>query len=229
VSVDRSRGHGGGGEGRSIHHRAACRLAPRAKPSSSRKLGTLGDVGRAEDLRLWPTAAATATRADRGGRRRAATPRAPRSQTPTNGAELRNQSLKTGASLMWPIRSPRDCQRGPLLTVCSQTVRILLDVTAHVRGKHAGQAHNGGHACTSWDRLAGFKSRHPDQHGAPGPGAPPRSARARSSAGLLILVGLLGLASGRRRGGSCSLLVHTDIRRTASSSVLTRRCNWRIV
>jgi hypothetical protein len=44
-----------------------------------------------------------------------------------------------------------------LLTVCSQTVRILLDVAAHVRGKHAGQAHNGGHACTSWDRLAGFK------------------------------------------------------------------------
>ena len=47
-----------------------------------------------------------------------------------------------------------------LLTVCSQTVRILLDVTAHVDGKHAGQAHIGGHACTSWDRLVGFKSRH---------------------------------------------------------------------
>jgi hypothetical protein len=47
-----------------------------------------------------------------------------------------------------------------LLTVCSQTVRILLDVAAHVRGKHTGQTHNGGRACTSWDRLAGFKSRH---------------------------------------------------------------------
>src|SRR5512132_3276243 len=31
-----------------------------------------------------------------------------------------------------------------LLTVCSQTVRMLLDVAAHVRGKHAGQAHHGG-------------------------------------------------------------------------------------
>jgi hypothetical protein len=42
-----------------------------------------------------------------------------------------------------------------LLTVCSQTVRILLDVATHVRGKHAGQAHNGGRVCTSWDRLVG--------------------------------------------------------------------------
>jgi hypothetical protein len=50
-----------------------------------------------------------------------------------------------------------------LLTVCSQTVRILLDVAAHVSGKHAGQAHSGGRSCTSWDRLVGFKSRHPDQ------------------------------------------------------------------
>jgi hypothetical protein len=50
-----------------------------------------------------------------------------------------------------------------VLTVWSQTVRILLDAVAHVRGNHAGQAHNGGHVCTSWDRLAGFKSRHPDQ------------------------------------------------------------------
>jgi hypothetical protein len=49
-----------------------------------------------------------------------------------------------------------------LLTICSQTVHIHLDVAAHVRGKHAGQAHNGGRVCTSWDRLAGFKSRHPD-------------------------------------------------------------------
>jgi hypothetical protein len=31
-----------------------------------------------------------------------------------------------------------------LLTICSQTVRILLDVAAHVHGRHAGQAHNGG-------------------------------------------------------------------------------------
>jgi pimeloyl-ACP methyl ester carboxylesterase len=36
----------------------------------------------------------------------------------------------------------------PLLTVCSQTVRILLDVTAHVPGMYAGQAHIGGRACT---------------------------------------------------------------------------------
>jgi hypothetical protein len=57
-------------------------------------------------------------------------------------------------------QAPRDCQRGPLLTDCSQTVRIHLDVPAHVGGKDAGQAHNAGHVCTSWDRLAGFKSRH---------------------------------------------------------------------
>ena len=42
-----------------------------------------------------PTAIATATRADRGGRRPAAAPEASRSQTPMNGAELRKQSLKT--------------------------------------------------------------------------------------------------------------------------------------
>jgi hypothetical protein len=182
VSVDRSRVMAVAGPS-SIHHRVACRLATRAKPSASLKLGTRGHVGRSDDLRRWPTAAATATRADRGGRRRAATPMVPRSQTPTNGAELRKQSLKTGASLVWPIRSPRDCQRGPLLTVCSQTVRILLDVTAHVRGKHAGQTHNGGHACTSWDRLAGFKSRHPDHTGATvTPGSAASSDRPRPAA-----------------------------------------------
>jgi hypothetical protein len=49
---------------------------------------------------------------------------------------------------------------GYLLTVCSQALRILLDVAARVRGKHAGQAHISGRVCTSWDRLAGFKSRH---------------------------------------------------------------------
>jgi hypothetical protein len=50
-----------------------------------------------------------------------------------------------------------------LLTICSQTVRTHPDLAAHVCGKPTGQAHNGGRACTSWDRLAGFKSRHPDQ------------------------------------------------------------------
>jgi hypothetical protein len=56
-----------------------------------------------------PTAAATATPADRGGRRRAARPRVPRSKTPTNGAELRKQSLKISALPVWPsgaVRSP---------------------------------------------------------------------------------------------------------------------------
>ena len=48
-----------------------------------------------------------------------------------------------------------------LLTVCSQTVRVLLDVAAHVCGKQAGQAHNGGRACTLWDGQVGFKSPHP--------------------------------------------------------------------
>jgi hypothetical protein len=73
--------------------------------------------------------------------------------------DAQRADLKTGRC--WPSRQAlRDCQRVPLLTVCSQTVRIHLDVPAHVDGKHAGQAHNAGHVCTSWDRLAGFKSRH---------------------------------------------------------------------
>jgi hypothetical protein len=33
---------------------------------------------------------------------------------------------------------------------------------AHVGGRYAGQAHNGGRVCTSWDGLLGFKSRHFD-------------------------------------------------------------------
>jgi hypothetical protein len=57
-------------------------------------------------------------------------------------------------------QAPRDGQRGPLLTVCSQTVRIHLDVPAHLGGKDAGQAHKSGRVCTWWDRLVGFKSRH---------------------------------------------------------------------
>jgi hypothetical protein len=50
---------------------------------------------------------------------------------------------------------PAELSASPLLTDCSQTVRILLDVATHVHGKHAGQARNGGHVCTSWDRLVG--------------------------------------------------------------------------
>jgi hypothetical protein len=66
-------------------------------------------------------------------------------------------ALKTGRC--WRGRqAPRDCQRGPLLTGCSQTVRIHLDVAAHVGGKYAGQVHTGGRICTWWDGLVGFKS-----------------------------------------------------------------------
>jgi hypothetical protein len=73
--------------------------------------------------------------------------------------DAQRADLQTGR--WWRSRqAPRDCQRGPLLTDCSQTVRIQLDVPAHVGGKDAGQAHNDGHVCTSWDRLVGFKSRH---------------------------------------------------------------------
>jgi hypothetical protein len=43
-----------------------------------------------------------------------------------------------------------------LLTVCSQTVRMPLDVAAHVHSKCAGQAHNGGRGQTSQDELVGF-------------------------------------------------------------------------
>jgi hypothetical protein len=45
VSVDRSRVMAVAVRGRSIHHRVACRLATRTKPSASLKLGTRGDVG----------------------------------------------------------------------------------------------------------------------------------------------------------------------------------------
>jgi hypothetical protein len=76
VSVDRCRVMAVAGPS-SIHHRVACRLATRAKPSASLKLGTRGHMGRSEDLRLWPTAAPTATQADRGDLRRATTPMAP--------------------------------------------------------------------------------------------------------------------------------------------------------
>jgi hypothetical protein len=56
--------------------------------------GDLADVR--QTVRRPPTAAATAIRADGCGLRRAAAPRAPRSQTPANGPELRKQSLKLG-------------------------------------------------------------------------------------------------------------------------------------
>jgi hypothetical protein len=61
------------------------------------------------------------------------------------------------------IRRRKTASGAPLLTVRSQTVRILLDAAAHVRGKPTGQMHIDGRVRTSWDRLAGFKSRHPDQ------------------------------------------------------------------
>jgi hypothetical protein len=61
-------------------------------------------------------------------------------------------ALKTGRC--WRGRqAPRDCQRGPLLTGCSQTVRIHLDVAAHVGGEYAGQVHTGGRICTWWGRV----------------------------------------------------------------------------
>jgi hypothetical protein len=53
------------------------------------------------------------------------------------------------------VRRRGTASEGPLLPDCSQTVRILLDVPAHKRGKCAGQAHNAGHVCTSWDGLVG--------------------------------------------------------------------------
>jgi hypothetical protein len=123
------------------------------------------------DLAQWeqavgrpPTAAATATRADRGGPRRATAREASRSETPTNGAELREQSLKIGALPVYASGVRETATGAPLLTVCSQMVRILLDAAAHVRGRHAGQTHIDGRVRTSWDRLAGFKSRHPGPH-----------------------------------------------------------------
>jgi len=56
-----------------------------------------------------------------------------------------------GHALDCPIRAPMAI----LLAVCSQTVRIHPDVSGHVRGKYAGQAHNGGRVCTWWDGLVG--------------------------------------------------------------------------
>ena len=61
-----------------------------------------------------PTATATATRVNGGGRRRAAAPEAPGSKTPANGSELRKRSLKIG------VTGPRGLTpllRGPAATV----------------------------------------------------------------------------------------------------------------
>src|SRR5215217_3172675 len=111
----------------SIHHRVACRLATRAKPSASLKLGTRGHVGRSDDLRRWPTAAPTATPADRGGRRRAGAAEASRSRTPTNGAELRKPSLKT------EVTGPRGPETGLAVRPFPQTKEVT-----------AGRAASGG-------------------------------------------------------------------------------------
>jgi hypothetical protein len=43
----------------------------------------------------------------------------------------------------------------PLLTICSPTVRIHLDVVAHSYGKPAGQGHCDGHSWTRRDGLVG--------------------------------------------------------------------------
>src|SRR5918996_1642232 len=75
----------------------------------------------------WPTAAATPTRADRGGRRRAAAPGAPRSKTPLNGPEPRKQSLKT------EVTGPRGPETGLALRPSPQTEEVT-----------AGRAASGG-------------------------------------------------------------------------------------
>src|SRR5215217_782944 len=98
---------------------------------------------------IWPTVTATATGADRGGRRRAATLQAPRSQALANSAELGKQSLKLGVpdprgsktALRCPVsgRGPwaqRDRKRRTaltpgrdrvpcVLTACSRDVALL--------------------------------------------------------------------------------------------------------
>src|SRR5215217_5590926 len=83
--------------------------------------------GRSDDLRLWPTAAPTATPADRGGRRRAEAAEASRSKTPTNGAELRKQSLKT------EVTGPRGPENGLAVRPFPQTEEVT-----------AGRAASGG-------------------------------------------------------------------------------------
>jgi hypothetical protein len=65
---------------------------PRERRVTGPRLGHMPS----EPVGTRPTAAATATRVNRGGLRRAVAPVVPRSETLTNGAELRKQSLKTG-------------------------------------------------------------------------------------------------------------------------------------
>src|ERR671911_1672307 len=75
----------------------------------------------------WPTAAATATPADRCGLGRAAAPRAPRSKTPMNGPEPRKQSLKT------EVTGPRGPETG-----------LALRPSPHTEEVTAGRAASGG-------------------------------------------------------------------------------------
>src|SRR5918995_3761470 len=75
----------------------------------------------------WPTAAATATPADRCGLGRAAAPGAPRSKTPTNGPEPRKQSLKT------EVTGPRGPETG-----------LALRPFPHTEEVTAGRAASGG-------------------------------------------------------------------------------------
>jgi hypothetical protein len=92
-----------------------------------------------------PTATTTATPADCGGLRRAAAPKAPRSQTPTNGSELRKQSLKTGATsspsrlASRPLPYPR-----PYALVCPASGTPGSDGACVVAGvsSHASQRHS---------------------------------------------------------------------------------------
>src|ERR671911_1222639 len=75
----------------------------------------------------WPTAAATATPADRCGLGRAAAPGAPRSKTPMNGPEPRKQSLKT------EVTGPRGPETG-----------LAVRPSPHTEEVTAGRAASGG-------------------------------------------------------------------------------------
>jgi hypothetical protein len=181
----------------SIHHRVACRLATRAKPSASLKLGTRDQVGRSEDLRLWPTAAPTATPADRGGRRRAATPRAPRSQTPTDGPELRKQSLKT------EVTGPRGPETGLAVRPFPQTEEVTAgraasgglptrQVVAEDGPRPSRELGADADTSESLRRLGGWQS----SAGIGGPPIPPAQQPARGLPGGLFGAGYWG-SSGR--------------------------------
>ena len=151
----------------------------------NRRRGARGPLARGPR----PTAITTATRAHRGDLRRAGAPEAPRSRTPTNGAEPRKQSLKIG------VTGPRALT--PLLR-CP----VPADGTGHSRPRRLRRPANqprGRPVRASPFTRAGGRRGTPRSHfvgWGRGPPIPPAQKPARGLPGGLVGAGYWG-SSGR--------------------------------